>query len=95
MHACSGLVLALPFDLTLPFARYIAHNNIPQLKRYDIAKVYRKNPVGSGHPRELYECDFDIVGAPPLNAIHDAEVSIQHIGRGRYNVKGVSTFTMK
>jgi histidyl-tRNA synthetase len=30
------------------------------LRRYDIAKVYRPTP-GGGKPRELWECDFDIV----------------------------------
>ena len=29
-------------------------------RRFDIAKVYRKNPVG-GRPKEVYECDFDCV----------------------------------
>ena len=45
-----------------------------QLKRYSIAKVYRKNPVGAGHPRELYECDYDIVSPPAMRIVHDAEV---------------------
>lgn len=37
----SGSVLMLPYDLTLPFARYAAHKDIVSLKRYNIARVYR------------------------------------------------------
>lgn len=44
------------------------------MKRYSIAKVFRKNPVGAGHPRELFECDYDIVSAPGMRLVHDAEV---------------------
>ena len=44
------------------------------MKRYSIAKVFRKNPVGAGHPRELFECDYDIVSPPGMRLVHDAEV---------------------
>ncbi len=37
----SGSVLMLPYDLTLPFARYAAHKDIVSLKRYNVARVYR------------------------------------------------------
>lgn len=32
-----------------------------------------KNPAG-GQPRELYECDLDIIGPPSSRSVHDAEV---------------------
>ena len=32
----SGIVLALPFDLTLPFARHIAHNNIQHVRAHTL-----------------------------------------------------------
>jgi len=34
--------LSLRYDLTVPLARYLATNNISNLKRYHIAKVYRR-----------------------------------------------------
>lgn len=59
-----GQLLALRYDLTVPFARYLAMNNIKQMKRYHIAKVYRRdNPaMNRGRFREFYQCDFDIAG---------------------------------
>ena len=39
-------------------------NRIKQIKRYHIAKVYRRdNPsIQKGRYREFYQCDFDIAG---------------------------------
>ena len=39
-------------------------NRIQQIKRYHIAKVYRRdNPsIQKGRYREFYQCDFDIAG---------------------------------
>ncbi|XP_050070584.1 histidine--tRNA ligase, cytoplasmic-like [Anopheles maculipalpis] len=59
-----GELLALRYDLTVPFARYVSMNNISSIKRYHIAKVYRRdNPqITAGRYREFYQCDFDIAG---------------------------------
>ncbi|NWS77618.1 SYHC protein, partial [Crotophaga sulcirostris] len=59
-----GERLALRYDLTVPFARYLAMNKITHMKRYHVAKVYRRdNPATSrGRYREFYQCDFDIAG---------------------------------
>lgn len=59
-----GELLSLRYDLTVPFARYLAQNKIQNMKRYHIAKVYRRdNPsVTKGRFREFYQCDFDIAG---------------------------------
>ena len=59
-----GELLSLRYDLTVPFARFLAQNKINQMKRYHIAKVYRRdNPsVTKGRFREFYQCDFDIAG---------------------------------
>ncbi|NWI13698.1 SYHC protein, partial [Crypturellus soui] len=59
-----GELLALRYDLTVPFARYLAMNKITTMKRYHIAKVYRRDsPATSrGRYREFYQCDFDIAG---------------------------------
>lgn len=59
-----GEILSLRYDLTVPFARYVAMNKISSIKRYHIAKVYRRdNPAMTrGRYREFYQCDFDIAG---------------------------------
>ncbi|XP_044520474.1 histidine--tRNA ligase, cytoplasmic [Gracilinanus agilis] len=59
-----GELLALRYDLTVPFARYLAMNKLTNIKRYHIAKVYRRdNPAMTrGRYREFYQCDFDIAG---------------------------------
>lgn len=38
-----GELLALRYDLTVPVARYIAERGLSSLKRYHIAKVYRRD----------------------------------------------------
>ncbi|XP_047410947.1 histidine--tRNA ligase, cytoplasmic isoform X2 [Sciurus carolinensis] len=52
------------FELKVPFARYLAMNKLTNIKRYHIAKVYRRdNPAMTrGRYREFYQCDFDIAG---------------------------------
>ena len=70
-----GEILSLRYDLTVPFARYCATNGVTNIKRYHIAKVYRRdNPVmNKGRFREFFQCDYDVAGAyPPM--IADAEV---------------------
>lgn len=62
-------------DLTVPFARFLAMNSVGNIKRYHMAKVYRRdNPqITKGRYREFYQCDFDVAGNfPPMVA--DAEV---------------------
>ena len=53
-----GEILSLRYDLTVPFARYVAMNKISQIKRYHIGKVYRRdNPsISRGRYREFYQC---------------------------------------
>lgn len=57
--------LGLRYDLTVPFAKFIALNknkiNIP-FKRYEIAKAFRDGPVKVGRDREFTQCDVDVVG---------------------------------
>ncbi|XP_077165709.1 histidine--tRNA ligase, cytoplasmic-like [Paroedura picta] len=59
-----GEELSLRYDLTVPFARYLAMNKISKFKRYHIAKVYRRDQpsMTQGRYREFYQCDFDIAG---------------------------------
>ena len=59
-----GEELALRYDLTVPFVRYVRENGIKKMRRYSIGKVYRRdqpNP-GQGRLREFYQADFDILG---------------------------------
>ena len=54
-----GEITALRYDLTVPFARYLAMNtNVKQIKRYQIGKVYRRDQpqMTRGRYREFYQC---------------------------------------
>ncbi|TVY28051.1 Histidine--tRNA ligase, mitochondrial [Lachnellula hyalina] len=71
-----GEICSLRYDLTVPFARWLAMNrDIQQIKRYHIAKVYRRDQpaMTKGRMREFYQCDIDIAGVyDPM--LPDAEV---------------------
>ena len=56
--------LALRYDLTVPFAKYIASNKNIRFpyKRYEIGKVFRNGPIKKGRTREFIQCDVDSVG---------------------------------
>ncbi|MBO9565475.1 MAG: histidine--tRNA ligase [Niastella sp.] len=60
---------ALKYDLTIPFARYVAMNH-GQLtfpfKRYQIQPVWRADRPARGRYREFYQCDADVVGSNSL-----------------------------
>ena len=62
--------LALRYDLTVPFSRFVAMN--PQLKlpfkRYQIGKVFRDGPIKASRYREFNQCDCDVVGTKSLVA---------------------------
>lgn len=70
-----GELLCLRYDLTVPFARYLAMNSVGNIKRYHIAKVYRRDQPqpARGRFREFYQCDIDIAGNYSL-MVADAEV---------------------
>lgn len=60
---------ALKYDLTIPFARYVAMNH-GQLtfpfKRYQIQPVWRADRPQRGRYREFFQCDADVVGSNSL-----------------------------
>ncbi len=60
---------ALRYDLTIPFARFVAMNH-GQLtfpfKRYQIQPVWRADRPAKGRFREFYQCDADVVGSESL-----------------------------
>jgi histidyl-tRNA synthetase len=66
---------ALRYDLTVPFARFVAmnRNSIPfPFKRYQIQPVWRADRPQRGRYREFWQCDADVVGSPSL--LNEAEL---------------------
>jgi len=59
----SGNVVALHHDLRVPFARYVVSNGLTSIKRFSIEKVLRERKVFGFHPREFYECAFDVISS--------------------------------
>jgi histidyl-tRNA synthetase len=60
---------ALRYDLTIPFARYVAmhHGSLTfPFKRYQIQPVWRADRPQKGRYREFYQCDADVVGSDSL-----------------------------
>jgi len=57
--------VALRFDLTVPFARFVALHKAElsfPFKRYHIGKVWRGENTQRGRYREFTQCDIDIIG---------------------------------
>ncbi len=67
---------ALRYDLTIPFARYVAMNfgklTMP-FKRYQMQSVWRADRPQKGRYREFYQYDADIAGTDSL--ISDVELA--------------------
>src|SRR6188768_1060345 len=60
---------ALKYDLTIPFARYVAMNHTRitfPFKRYQLQPVWRADRPQKGRYREFYQCDADMVGSTSL-----------------------------
>lgn len=67
---------ALRYDLTIPFARFVAmnHGNLAlPYKRYQIQPVWRADKPQRGRYREFYQCDCDVVGSYAL--INEVELT--------------------
>ena len=60
---------ALKYDLTIPFARFVAMNantlTMPY-KRYQMQQVWRADRPQKGRYREFTQCDADVVGSTSL-----------------------------
>eukprot|EP01115_Flamella_aegyptia_P002984 TRINITY_DN1462_c0_g1_i1.p1 TRINITY_DN1462_c0_g1~~TRINITY_DN1462_c0_g1_i1.p1 ORF type:complete len:558 (+),score=137.70 TRINITY_DN1462_c0_g1_i1:2-1675(+) len=89
-----GELCSLRYDLTVPFARYVAMNRIKQIKRYQIGRVYRRdNPaMNRGRYREFYQCDFDIAGEydtmiPDSEALKLLTEILDELNVGNYKIK--------
>jgi len=60
---------ALRYDLTVPFARFVAMNRntvVLPFRRYQIQPVWRADRPQRGRFREFYQCDADVVGTDSL-----------------------------
>ena len=71
--------LALHFDLTVPFARFVVENasrlDFP-LRRYQVQKVWRGERAQEGRFREFTQADIDIIDVNQLATHHDAEMAL-------------------
>ncbi|WP_287931252.1 histidine--tRNA ligase [Arthrobacter sp.] len=71
--------LALHFDLTVPFARYVVENAgylaFP-FRRYQIQKVWRGERPQEGRVREFTQADIDVVADGVLPFRYDVELAL-------------------
>ena len=67
---------ALKYDLTIPFARYVAMNHgrltFP-FRRYQVQPVWRADRPQKGRYREFTQCDADIVGS--ISLVNEVELA--------------------
>ena len=81
---------ALKYDLTIPFARYVAMNHSQltfPFKRYQVQPVWRADRPQRGRYREFYQCDADVVGSNAL--LNEVELaSIYHEVFSRLKLDG-------
>ena len=67
---------ALKYDLTIPFARYVAMNHtklVFPFRRYQIQPVWRADRPQKGRYREFTQCDADVVGS--LSLLNEVELA--------------------
>jgi histidyl-tRNA synthetase len=79
-----GRNVALRFDLTVPFARFMAqyHNELGlPFKRYHIGPVWRGENTQRGRYREFVQCDFDTIGVESITADIEAVLVVHDLFR--------------
>ncbi|KAI3849289.1 hypothetical protein MKX03_001688 [Papaver bracteatum] len=86
-----GELCSLRYDLTVPFARYVAMKGAP-FRRYQIGKVYRRDNPSKGRFREFYQCDFDIAGqyctmGPDFEVVKVLTELLDELNIGEYEIK--------
>ncbi len=88
--------LALPFDLTVPLARYVAEHEQDlafPFRRYQMQKVFRGESPQRGRFREFYQCDIDVVDRDYLDMRNDAEIVavinqvFEKLGFGEFTIR--------
>jgi histidyl-tRNA synthetase len=85
--------VALRFDLTVPFARFMAahiHELYLPFKRYHMAKVWRGENTQRGRYREFIQIDFDIVGVDSASADYEIlaviDEAMRTLGVSRFHI---------
>lgn len=85
----------LHYDLTVPFARYVAQNhgklNFP-FKRYQMQKVWRGERPQRGRYREFYQCDIDVIDNDTLSSYYDFEMLL--VGHDALSCLEIPPFTI-
>lgn len=69
---------ALHFDLTVPFARYVAehsHELYFPFKRYQIQKAWRGERQQKGRYKEFYQADVDIIALDTIDFAYEIETA--------------------
>ncbi|MBS1919184.1 MAG: histidine--tRNA ligase [Bacteroidetes bacterium] len=85
---------ALKYDLTIPFARYVAMNHaqlIFPFKRYQIQPVWRADRPQKGRYREFYQCDADVVGSDSLLN----EIELANIYNDAFSQLGIKNYELR
>ncbi|MDJ0365559.1 histidine--tRNA ligase [Hymenobacter sp. H14-R3] len=84
----------LRYDLTVPFARYVAMNRgtltFP-FRRYQMQPVWRADKPQRGRYREFYQCDADVVGTNSLLCEAEIVLMMAQVLNGL----GLEDFTIK
>lgn len=76
-QAPSAAKLALHYDLTVPFARYVRehqHQLVFPFRRYQVQPAWRGERPQLGRYREFIQADADIIARDELPVEHDAEM---------------------
>jgi len=89
-----GRDVALRFDLTIPFARFVAenlNNLVLPFKRIQIGDVWRGEKPQKGRFRQFTQCDLDIIGTDHLFSDVDILLCFANI----LSVLGLGSFTFR
>jgi histidyl-tRNA synthetase len=85
---------ALKYDLTIPFARYVAMNHTQltfPFKRYQVQPVWRADRPQKGRYREFTQCDADVVGSTSLLN----EVELANIYHEAFTQLGIKNYELR
>jgi histidyl-tRNA synthetase len=85
---------ALKYDLTIPFARYVAMNHTQltfPFKRYQIQPVWRADRPQKGRYREFTQCDADVVGSTSLLN----EIELANIYHQAFTQLGITNYELR
>lgn len=85
---------ALKYDLTIPFARYVAMNHtklVFPFRRYQVQPVWRADRPQKGRYREFTQCDADVVGSVSLLN----EVELANIYHEVFTRLGINNYELR